>query len=113
MVDDIAVVTKCGNEAILANSVVNKFIECKKLTLSKKKCHQMHIGKVKMCCPALNVHDDKMTRSEEEKYLGNILSHDGNNKSNTKNRQNKGYAITAEIMSIINEIPFGKHQNPC
>ena len=51
MVDDIALVSKCGNDAIKANSIVNTFIESKKLDFAKKKCHQMHIGKANLCCP--------------------------------------------------------------
>ena len=64
----------------------------------------------KNAAPNLNVHDDKMERSNEEKYLGNIISDDGSNKVNIKSRISKGYGIIAEIMSIVNEIPFGSHQ---
>lgn len=79
MVDDIAVATTCNVDAVRANSIVNTFIENQKLTLSKKKCHQMHIGKNKVYCPTLNVHESKMIRSEKEKYLGNIIITDGTN----------------------------------
>ena len=51
MVDDIAIATTCNVDAVRANSIVNTFIENQKLTLSKKKYHQMHIGKNKMYCP--------------------------------------------------------------
>ena len=110
MVDDIAIVSKCGNDSIIANSVVNTFIESKKLNFSEKKCHQMHIGAAKITCPELNVHDTKMKKSNAEKYLGNTITEDGSNKTNTKNRIAKGYGIAAEILSIIKEIPFGTHQ---
>ena len=110
MVDDLAVITKCGNDTIKANAVINSFIESKKLNFSKKKCHQMHIGENRITCPEVNVHEDKMIKSKEEKYLGDIITDDGNNNVNIKNRQSKGYGIVAEIASIVNEIPFGNHQ---
>ena len=50
MVDDLAIISKCGTVTIVANSVAKTFIESKKLDLSKKKCHQMHIGKPKIKC---------------------------------------------------------------
>ena len=70
----------------------------------------MHVGKPSKLCPVLNVHEEKMTRCEEEKYLGNILSSSGSNKANTKSRVAKGYGFAAEILSIIKEIPFGPFQ---
>ena len=45
MVDDIADIQKCGDDAVKANAVVNTFIEHKKLTLSSNKCHKIHCGK--------------------------------------------------------------------
>ena len=63
-----------------------------------------------MYCPTLNVHESKMIRSEKEKYLGNIITTDGTNKINTKDRISKGFGIISNILSIIREIPFGKYQ---
>ena len=110
MVDDLVVVTECGSKAIEANSIINTFIENQKLTFSDKKCYQMHVGNPKLCCPLLNVHEKKISRTNETKYLGNILSSDASTKSNTKIRTSKAYGIVAEILSIVNEIPFGKFQ---
>ena len=45
MVDDILDIQMCGVNAVISNSVVNSFIEHKKLTLSKTKCHRLHCGK--------------------------------------------------------------------
>ena len=44
MVDDILTVTSVENTAFM-NESVNTFIEHKRLTLSDKKCHRIHIGK--------------------------------------------------------------------
>ena len=51
-----------------------------------------------------------MMRSKEEKYLGNKITDDGSNRTNIKSRTSKSYGIAAEIISIVNEIPFGPHQ---
>ena len=45
MVDDILTISKCSIAAVTINAVVNAFIESKKLTLSKKKCSVIHVGK--------------------------------------------------------------------
>ena len=47
MVDDILTIQKCANESLKINSVVNGFIETKKLRLNDKKCHRIHIQKQK------------------------------------------------------------------
>ena len=43
MVDDILSVTKCSNQSVKVNAVVNTFMETKKLKLNKKKCHRIHV----------------------------------------------------------------------
>ena len=62
------------------NSVINPFIESKKLKLSGLKCHRIHISKknVKdLKCPVLKVHDKKMKDSMKEKYLRDMLDNSG------------------------------------
>ena len=44
----------------------------------------------------------------DEKYLGDIISHDGRNSKNIKARINKGRGIVKKILNILNCIPFGK-----
>ena len=68
MVDDVVDIQKCGIYAIKSNAVVNSFMEHKKLTLSKSKCHKMHCGKRTQFCPELEVHKEIMHETEEEKY---------------------------------------------
>ena len=48
MVDDIVDIKKFGTKSVLSNSVINLFIEHKKLTLGKAKCHKIHCGKKKV-----------------------------------------------------------------
>ena len=45
MVDDTLGISKCGNQAIQLNSVINSFIKTQRLTLSKEKSFVVHIGK--------------------------------------------------------------------
>ena len=37
MVDDILTISKCGNDSVVSNAVINTFTESKKLTFSNKK----------------------------------------------------------------------------
>ena len=76
MVDDILSITKCSTDAVKINGVMNGFIESKKLTLSHKKCHRIHISKnpkKNKECKELKVHEKKISNSEKEKYLGDIV----------------------------------------
>ena len=81
MVDDILSIQKCSMDSVKTNAVINSFVESKKLTLSKSKCHRIHSSKRSRVadkeCPALKVHEDKMADSDREKYLGDILDKSG------------------------------------
>ena len=45
MVDDVLGIQKCGTSSVALNGAINTFMEAEKLTLSRTKCHQIHIGK--------------------------------------------------------------------
>ena len=47
MVDDVLCVQKCSVETVKMNSIINSFIESKRLKLSTKKCKRIHIQKKK------------------------------------------------------------------
>ena len=59
------------------NGVINTFIELEKLTLSEKKCHNVHVGNSKDECPVLKVHGKRMTTSKQETYLGDKIDQSG------------------------------------
>ena len=107
MVDDILGVKKCSPQSQQLNTVVNTFIECEKLTLSKQKCHKLHIGKEDRNCPDLLVHGDKMHEATSEKYLGDIFHKSGNNKENIAARISKGYSRVNTIIAMLAEAPLG------
>ena len=49
-----------------------------------------------------------MAETEEERYLGDIISKDGRNIKNFKARVKKGTGIVNKIMTMLEGIPFGK-----
>ena len=53
--------------------------------------------------------DFKMDSSEEEKYLGDLISADGSNAKNIKARKDKGFGISDQIISMLTDICFGPH----
>ena len=73
MVDDVLSVQKCSTETVKINSIINSFIENKKLKLSARKCRRIHIKNKKekqpIKCPEIKVHTDVMKKSNEQKYL--------------------------------------------
>ena len=66
MVDDIIYAVKCGSKATAVNSIINAFIESKKLMLGNRKCAKIHIGSqapLKMC-PEQSIHGEVLKCSE-------------------------------------------------
>ena len=72
------------------------------------KCHKLHIGRVTRDCPALKVHGTEMLEVKDDKYLGDILSSDGKNTKNIKDRISKGVGIMANIFNLLDTISFGQ-----
>ena len=107
MVDDIMAIQKCSTKSLKINTAINTFIELEKLTLSKTKCHNVHIGKQSKECPNLKVHGDAMGQSNQEKYLGDVVDKSGKNRPNIEARKAKGYGIVSNILAIVDEIPLG------
>ena len=50
----------------------------------------------------------QMEESDEEKYLGDIITKDGRNLKNIQSRINKGKGKVKRISEILNGVPFGK-----
>ena len=110
MVDDVLCVSKCSNQAVISNATINAFMEVNKLKLSETKCSRIHIGKKLNKCPELKVHKDVMKTSNKEKYLGDIITSEGNLDATIEDRITKAWSYYAEIKAIINEFPFGKRK---
>ena len=107
MVDDILGIQKCSSKSLQLNTAINTFINLEKLKLSKKKCHNIHIGRNNLQCPPLKIHGSDMQNSEQEKYLGDIVDRKGTCRPNIENRKLKGYGISSNILAIVNEVPLG------
>ena len=108
MVDDVLTVTNVENTEEM-NIMVNTFVESKKLRLSQQKCARIHVGNGHENCPELKVHEHIMKETESEKYLGDVIHKSGNIQETINRRKEKGVGIVSEVISIINEIPLGKH----
>ena len=51
-----------------------------------------------------------MENSDREKYLGDCVDKTGKKRATIEDRQKKGYAIAAEILAILDEVPLGQHK---
>ena len=132
MVDDLVLISRCGIESVLMNGFINCKTNQKKLQYGVDKCHRMHVGPKNHLCPDLFIDSwevksvdavdtgvsglvDSFTGSslvedsEAEKYLGDIISKDGNNKKNIEARKGKGIGVKNQIMDIIDDICFGPY----
>ena len=133
MIDDLVAVTPCGVESVVMSSFLNSKANVKKLQFGINKCHKIHVGKEKRTCPDLyldewiieavdhseaggqitleEVQNDEQLVEEvsEERYLGDIISKDGKNTQNVKARAAKANGTINQIMSILEDICFGKY----
>ena len=108
MVEDIITITECDVSSVKLKSVVNTFVETKKLKVSEKKCSVFHVGKKCGRCPIL--HGNKMQKAEQIKYLGGTFHESGKNSYNIIERRSKGYAAFAEIRAILEDVPLRKYR---
>ena len=107
LIDDVIAVSECSTDSVKMNATIQAKIEGKQLELGHKKCFQMHVGKNNSCCPSLNVHGKEMKRTNQEKYLGEILTSDAKIHKNIQERYNKGIGIGNHIISMLKEVSFG------
>ena len=90
----MATASMCGHQVVATITAVNTFTNLKKLTLNKRKCSRIHIGKSKStCCATISVNNPSMKESEKEKYLGDFITKYANPKATIKERKRKGYGI--------------------
>ena len=114
MCDDLNGVARCGLESVALNSFITTQIELKKLRFhvpdekGKSKCQKIHIGKNHETCPVLRVHGAVMEEVTHSTYLGDIISADGKNNLNIKNRVAKGLGIITQITSLLTNLNLGE-----
>ena len=107
MIDDVLTITDCSSKSVKMNALVQSKVDCKKLELSDSKCYKMHLGQENVSCPSLKVNNKEMQSSNQEKYLGDVISSDAKIDQNIKMRHDKGLGIINQILSILKEISFG------
>ena len=106
MVDDIMAIQRCSTKSLEVNTMVNTFMNLEKLSLSKTKCHNIHIGNNKAECPELKVDGAKMENSDQEVYLWDIFDKSARDKPNLERRKSKGYGAVNNILAITSEVPL-------
>ena len=109
MIDDILAVTDCSVESVKMNALIKSKVEHKNLELGPEKCFKMHVGQQDDCCPTLKIDNELMLTSNNEKYLGDILTTDGKINQNIEERHNKGIGIVNTISGMLKEISFGQY----
>ena len=115
----------------MINAYINHKASSKKLQFSANKCKKMHVGKIKeeYKCQKLVIDEwiekaqinkenknieikdlfkgkKEMEEKSEEKYLGVLISKDGKNIKNIKERVAKGIGIVKRILLILDSIPL-------
>ena len=119
MVDDLLAVAKCGSESLDMNIKINCEIDMKKLRLhtpdinGKSKCHVIHVQKQGKHrpreCLQLSINGYPMEEVEHDRYLGDIISNNGNNIRNIQDRVSKGLGIISHIFDILKNISLGTY----
>jgi hypothetical protein len=130
MVDDLACVSVCGFNTVMMNGYINAKTNTKKLQFGQEKCHKIHIGRKTSYCPDFYIDNwkvqpisefeanqeetsdvfegnFKMDSSDEEIYLGDLITADGSNSKNIKARKAKEFGIVDHITTILDNEFFG------
>ena len=109
MVDDITTMAICNSvTAMNHNSKTNSFIEIKKLEgqVGDGKCQWVHIGKGE-CHSSFIINGNNITRAQQYKYLGDVVSNAWKNLYGKRCDKAQGYSATCQAMCT--EISLG-HQ---
>ena len=132
MQDDTLGISVCGYKSKQMNEFLNIRTNIMNLQFWYDKCEKVHIGQThnKDKCPDLSVDSWKEQISENKngklemkdiydgrknmtvvthnKYLGDIISNDGKNKNNIRERTNRAIGNINKIVSTLSERPYGK-----
>ena len=133
MQDDTLGISMCGYKSVQMNEFLNTRTNIINLQFGSDKCEKMHVGKkhVKSICPKLSVDSwkeivqandkgnkilkdisigkEEMKEVQTKKYLGDIISSDGRNRKNIKDRTNKSMGNINKIVTSLKERPYGRH----
>ena len=109
-IDDCLGISKCGADSVELNAIINTKVDSKKLRLSSKKCHHMHLSKNPTSCFSnLKADTEVMQKSTVCSYLGDILSSNGSLDATIENRRQKGVGLCSQITGMVNGLSLGHH----
>ena len=129
MIDDLVSISDCGLESVKLNAFINAKSNSKKFQFGTEKCHKLHFGHKNMC-PELYLDswkiqesfeystgkktfidkadtEFKIKSSNEQKYLGDVITNDGKNTKNIAARRARGIGIVDKIFTYLNEVFLG------
>ena len=115
MVDDLIAVSKCGNNSLDTNIMINTEIDMKNLRLDTpklngtSKCHAIHVGKRCVGEHDLKVNGWPMELVRTDSYLGDILSYNGKIDSTISERVSKGMGLVSQIFDVLKDISWGSY----
>ena len=133
MVDDTLGISVCGVKSNKMNSFLNTRTSLMNLQFGSDKCEKLHIGKIqnKDICSTLTIDfwkqklvekdgvgkefedtfvgKEPMKEVENKKYLGDIVSKNGTNTLNIKEKTNKAMGNVNKIVLTISERSYGIH----
>ena len=133
MQDDTLGISVCGVRSKQMNQFLTTRTAIMKLQFGQDKCEKMYIGKTynSDICPEMSVDSWKeklivnemeekeiqdiyvgktvMKQVSEKKYLGDVISSDGKNEANIKERTNKAIGNVNKIVASLNERPYGRY----
>ena len=132
MVDNLITVSDCGHKTAMVSSYINGKTDCKKLQFGVNKCKKIHVGKTddyKCQDTMIDSWNEEVVKdfvtgeisvkdfvgsthviesTENERYLGDLISRDGKNILNIKSRVAKGIGIVNKIITMLNNLPIGR-----
>ena len=131
MVDDIANISLCGLDSVLATSHLNAQTNNKNLQFGESKCVQMHVGDKSATCPdnfidtwTLQSKKEKvssvweledvesgqhcMEKVSEWKYLGDVLNSNAKCDSNIRERVKRGIGAVGQVTQMLSDLCLGK-----
>ena len=110
MTNDYLAFGLCSTDAVKVNAILNSKIASKKLRLSAKKCHHLHIAKKETkCYNNPRAGELNMKKSEECSYLGDTLSESGSIDATIEKRRQKGIGICSQISGMVNGLSLGHY----
>ena len=126
LVDDIVGITEAGHKASELNAFINIKTAEKTLQFGPSKCKYMIVGKNASKERAQNLQVDlwktnyvvnkikvDMEKTDTYKYLGFVISSNGNNMANIRQMKNKSIGVIRKILSKLASLNLNQYYFEC